>query len=222
MNNPKYKVVIYQHVPKCGGRSFIHACRSYFNIEHDSPPPYPSKEQIAEFSRSKMELAQLPAPTLLHGHLVFEGIRPAERYREELRSPDVALMTIVRDPLERALSAFFHRRKRGKEWEEGIEDWLGKRKNNICRFLGIEMIGEQPSADPFLLIGVTEQLQDSLDVFARLTGMPPAKMERLNESPRDEVKLAPELLETFRKKNAMDYALHAYARGKLREQLQQP
>jgi hypothetical protein len=220
MSRSPYKVVIYQHVPKCGGRSFIKACRSHFKIVADQPPSYPSKEQIQEFAQAKLDLGTLTAPSLVHGHLVFDGIRPVERYTEELKQEGFGLITIVRDPLERALSAFYHRRKKGKAWEAGLEDWLQKRKNNICSFLGIKMEGEKPISDPFLMMGLTEQLQDSLTVFANLTGMPPVEIERLNTSPRDEVEVPKKTLETFRANNAMDYALHAYAKRRLAAQLE--
>lgn len=219
MNRPTHEVYIYQHVPKCGGRSFIKACRKHLNKVADSPPSYSTKEQRAEFVKTKKDLSELPARTLVHGHLVHEGMWPSQRYADELKTGRYGLITVIRNPLERAISAYFHRRKKGKEWHGTLQEWLGSRKNNICSFLGVEMQGDVPVNDPFLMIGLTERLQESLDVFANLAAFPTETIERVNTSTRDPYELSKKELDAYRTVNAMDYALYEYASRKLDQQV---
>lgn len=219
MSQQAFEVFIYQHVPKCGGRSFIKACRKHLNKVADTPPSYSTKEQRAEFIKTKMDLAALPPRSLVHGHLIHPGMWPSQRYAKELKTGRYGLITIIRDPLERALSAFFHRRKRGKEYDGTLQDWIASRHNNICSFLGVEMNGPKPKEDPFLMIGLTERLQDSLDVFAGLANFPTETIERVNATPRDKVEISEKELAAFKKANADDYALHAYATERLNKQV---
>lgn len=213
-----FDVYIYQHVPKCGGRSFIEVCRKHLHKVADSPPPFPTKQQRAEFQKTKKDLSTLPTRTFLHGHLIHRGIRAFERYGKEMKEGKCAVLTIIRDPLERALSEYFHRKKRGLD-SGTVREWLAQHSNNICGNLGIRMKGAKPVEDFFLMIGTTERLQDSVNVFAHLAGFPTEEIGRVNASPREVLDVTEKDLEAFRNANSEDYALYAYAQEKLDRQV---
>ena len=205
---PLPPVLVYQHAPKCGGRSFIKACQGWFTVVADQPPPYPDAEQVAEFARTRLDVDAMEAGTLVHGHLIRKGIRPLERYPEGFRSGRCGLITVVRSPLEQAISAYFHRRRKGRPWEGSLEEWLERRANNLCQFLGVTLNrnGSLPD-ERFDFIGVTERMQDSLDVMAALAGKQRVVVDHINKSPRDEYALSDSFIRAFQERNAMDYAL---------------
>jgi hypothetical protein len=125
-------VHLYQHVPKCGGRSFVRALTTHwFANLHDSPGDfhYPSRERVAEFAGQRRDLGALTEETLVHGHLVRNGIRPIERYGDFIEAGRCRLLTIVRDPIEHAISAYYHRKRKGVEPLCTLEDWLDSRDN---------------------------------------------------------------------------------------------
>lgn len=80
--------------------------------------------------------------SMLCGHFIFDGVRPKEWLESEIQSGKVRLVTLLRDPLERAISACFYRKKRGLETFPTLEARLKAMKNPISRHLGYQ--GENP------------------------------------------------------------------------------
>ncbi len=212
-------VYLYHHLPKCGGRSFVQGCLQWFPGKHEKIGRFPGRERIAEFARTRLDFDELPQPCFVHGHLVNDGIRPFERYGDYIAAGRCAVITIVRDPLERAVSAYFHRQKRGLPWPEPLEQWLFRGRNKIARYLGVSAMGDWPARlDQYLLIGTTESLQMTLDIMAKKTGNPPVSSPHLNPSPRGDYDLKPEVIEKFRADNALDFLIHQYATERLRRE----
>jgi hypothetical protein len=209
----------YQHIPKCGGRSFIHQCKAWFATKHDNPGSYPSKEQIEAFSRTRVDLESLPRPCLVHGHWINNGIRPHDRYGAEIAAGKARLITIVRDPLERRISAYFHRARKGRPWPEPLAHWLSRSRNPTANCLGVTAETWRSRLDSYFLVGATEELQLTLRLMAAETGNPlPPPAPHLNPSPREDYELAPEMVEQFRERNALDYEIHRYAIERVRRE----
>ncbi|HEY8900489.1 MAG TPA: sulfotransferase domain-containing protein [Chthoniobacterales bacterium] len=205
-------IFIYQHLPKCGGRSFIHQCKEWFHTAHENPGSYPSKEQVAAFAESKLDFDALPRPCLVHGHLIQAGIRPCERYAAEIAAGKCRVVTIVRDPLERRISAYFHRARKGRPWPDSLEHWMAHTRNNLASYLGVTAETWRARLDDFFLVGTTEELQLTINLMAAKTGHPPVPAPpHLNPSPRSEYEIAPAAIEKFRVENALDYDIHRYA-----------
>jgi Sulfotransferase domain len=204
-------VYLYHHVPKCGGRSFIKQCKEWFPWFQERIGSYPTDERIAEFARTRLDFDELPSPAFVHGHLVSDGLRPFERYGDHVASGCCRVLTIVRDPMERCISAFFHRRKKGREWHGTLETWVLTRRNRLANFLGVTETNWRERLDSYILVGTTEQLQLTTDVFAKMTGNSAGPIPHLNPSARDAYKLPTETVEKFRARNALDLEIHSYA-----------
>lgn len=214
-------VYIYQHLAKCGGRSFIRACSEWFPVYHEPLGDAPDRARIAEFARTRPDFHQWPDELFLHGHLIYDGIRPQERYADLIARGEAHLLTIVRDPLERKISSYFHRRRKGRSAGETLDQWLLASRNNQMRQLGVTAETWRAHLDTFFFVGVTEHLSASTNLFAAKIGRAPAPTPTLNASPRDDERPSPAALEAFYRANAVDYAIHAYALERLRREAAQ-
>lgn len=197
------EVLIFQHVPKCGGTAFREACARMFPVEHElfgdeQPPPVPS-------------LAPGLGLRMVTGHYIHDGLRPRERFGAALDAPHVRLITVVRDPLSRAISAYNFRRQRNRKSPPEIRRWLENRANPMARFLGCgEDVGAWLAKMDF--VGVNEALQDSVDLLAAMLGLTPASVETVNVTKkRSEEAVSGETREIFRQNNSLDYALYKAA-----------
>jgi hypothetical protein len=215
----KTAVLIYQHIPKCGGRSFVRAYAQWAKQVSDHPPNYPTKEQLAEFARRRVDLSRYGPIAVLHGHLIFDGIRPQERYGDFLASGHARVMTIVREPRERAISAYYYQEGQGRSSGKTLEAWLERPRNVMARCLGIRSDAEvEARLGDYFWIGVTEQYQESLDLLARLLGKEPVKQEHLNRTEREAYALGEDLVAAYRERNALDYRIYEYAVKRLGEE----
>jgi hypothetical protein len=208
-------VYLYQHVPKCGGRSFVHACLHWFPDAHEKVGRFPSDERVAEFARTRLDFDQLPPASFVHGHFVRDGIRPHERYGDHIAAGRCRLLTIVRDPLDRCVSAYFHRRRTGQEWPEPLDAYLRRGRNRTAHLLGVTAENWRERLDGYFLVGTTESLGLAINLMAVRTGNPPVETPHLNVSARDEHEISPETRAIFREKNALDDAIHRYAQDRL-------
>lgn len=214
-------IYIFQHLPKCGGNSFFKSCESWFAHPRigDYAGSYPSKERIAEFAKTRVNLDELPPNTLVHGHFVRYGIRPHERYGDYIAQRKCQVMSIVRDPLERAISDYFHRARKGKPCEENLADFIAQWKNPMAKQLGCLNVPDRAAwLDKYLFISVCDQMQLSLDVLAAKLGKPRIDAKQLNQSPRDTYELTPDDIARFGTRNVIDYAIFDYASARLRRE----
>ena len=88
----------------------------------------------------------------------------------------------------------------------------------MSRYLDVTAETWRERLDRYLLVGVTEHLQLTLDVFAGLSGQSRLTIERLNTSPRDGETVSEDFAEWFRKKNPLDYEIYAYAKERLQRE----
>ncbi|MGH8047289.1 MAG: hypothetical protein ACREKL_08580, partial [Chthoniobacterales bacterium] len=209
---PLPTIYIFQHIPKCGGLSFARAVRKWFSIHGDWGESYATAKQQAEFARRRLDPGALPHNAMVHGHFVSDGIRPHERYGDLIAQGNCRLLVLLRDPLERAVSAFYHREKVGRPWKAGIEDYVLRQANGIARSLGCNHANWRGHLDGYFFIGMTEWMQASVDLLAELTGNPRRPVTHINTSPRKPHEFGPEFLEEFRHYAALDYEIVEYAR----------
>ncbi len=206
---------LYHHLPKCGGISFIRTCETWFPAIRERVGSYPTPERVAEFSRTRLDFHALPPNCFIHGHLVRPGIRPYERYGDYIAAGKIRLITIVRDPLERYISAYYHRKRIGREWHESLETWLTHGHNQFAKYLDVTPETMHERLDSYFMVGTTESLQLTTEVLAAKTGNPPVEAPHLNASPRSEYQLSEEPRENFIRRNSLDYAIHRYAKERL-------
>lgn len=210
MNDTEKQYYIYQHVPKCAGQSFREVCRGLgLDLILEKPPGKANKALWEEFKQSKVDLASMPTDTMICGHLIHDGIRPRERYAEEIATGNVRIVTLLRDPMERAISAYFYRQRQGKEVVPTVEDHLKNMKNPMAHHLG--WFGFEGTMDDFLktffFVAVAERYDASVRVLAKLMDREPVKVPTINATPRKPYEVSDEAREGFRKQNGIDYEM---------------
>jgi hypothetical protein len=205
---------IYQHVPKCAGQSFRAVCRDLgLDLILEKPPGKANAAKWEAFKRDKIDLASKPTNTMICGHLIHDGIRPRERYAEEIAAGNVRIVTLLRDPMERAISAYFYRQRQGKEVVPTVEDHLRNMKNPMAHHLG--WYGFEGTMREFLerffFVAVAEHYDASVRVLAKLMDREPVEVPTINATPRKPYEVSDEARELFRKQNEIDYGMFGEA-----------
>lgn len=199
---------IYQHVPKCGGTSFRSACGHFFTGIHEIPPAREDVEAWGAFLRNKVDFSTLAPDTMISGHLIHNGVRPRERYAEEIARGGVRILTVLRDPMARLISGYMYATQRGKKLPP-LEDRLRKAENPISRYLGFDGGDPVSYLESFFLVGITEHLQDTIDLLAASLGRSSVEVPKENVTvERKKPEVTPETAEKFLEKNKRDYALY--------------
>ena len=203
------------HVPKCAGQSFRELLQRWFAgrffvhyfQQNDAPPP---RRVLGERS-------------CLHGHFNREKGLGLEDYYPAAGQ----LITVLRDPLEIALSNYFFwkRKARRRQIERGsiraggehdyrdIDDFFRKRpRSHLLNFLPAALTPENYREfleARFVWIGLVENLDEAVPVLAGRLGFAPGSVMRVNASPRDE-ELSPALREEFLERNRFEYEIHRH------------
>jgi Sulfotransferase family len=216
-------IYLFQHLPKCGGNSFIKSWAQWFTVPTvpDYAGSYPGKERIEEFAKNRVDFDRLPADTLVHGHLVRKGIHPHERYTDIIGAGKCRLISIVRDPLERAISGYYHRERVGRRRETTptLAEFLARLENPIAKQLGCLKVADRKAwLDEYLFFVVCDQMQFSLDVLATKLGRSPIDAQWLNRSPRGDYGLANDDIARFGTRNTIDYEIFDYAVSRLQRE----
>lgn len=161
-------------------------------------------------------------------HMMFRHFPdyPQPWAREWLRKTigDFHLITIVRDPVERAISLFNHfaryhgftsfRRYFDNEHE----------KNHQSRWLGFDGRDERFIEENFSMVGITERFNESMLLFRRTLDLSLADMLYVGQR-RDTFKaldveeITDEWLERIRETDWLDFELHAQAKSHVEKQL---
>lgn len=211
-------VYIYQHIPKCGGTSFRTACASYFTEIREIVPGKAEVEAREAFKKSRIDFATAPDNLLISGHFIQDGVRPPDRYGEEIANGQVRLITVLREPLARVISGFYYAAEQGRERPIPIDKRLARAKNTLCKFLGCSDDDDIPTfLDRYVLVGITEYLQATSDMLGRSVGKEPVEVPRVNVT-REKKKevVEPELEAIFKENNARDYELYNLAVDRFR------
>lgn len=131
-------------------------------------------------------------------------------------------ITFFRDPLEQVTSNFFYWRKENKRCGDyaenlkgipNLENCIFRATSNMLDFMPIKLTHENYRdffESNFVFIGVTAQLQASIDTLAECLGKPKVDIPKLNANPRNEV-ASDEAKEHFKSKHALEYEIYEYA-----------
>lgn len=211
------------HIPKAGGTSFNDVLRKWFwpgfhshYFRHDvNKMPFRPK-----WFKWGLHYLQVK-PMCIHGHFeeeagVFECYPRASQF-----------ITVVRDPLELQISMFFdHQKRLGKEalfWKgksvemeyKDIDQWVEERPNFLLKFFPWQITTSNYKEiinDHFIHIGITEELQKSIDIFAQKFGKASINVPRLNDSPRS-MQPSESAIRKFKHKHKLEYELYNYICG---------
>ncbi len=199
---------IYQHVPKCGGQAFRLACENHFDLLLEKPPGKANAEAWQAFVKNKVDFATLTDRTMICGHLIHDGVRPRERYAAEIAQGNVRILTVLREPMERAISAYFYRQRQGKPTVATVQEHLGSVRDPMAHHLGWKDGAARTFLETYFFVGVTEYLQMSIDLLSHLIGEPTVQVPVNNVTKRKPYELTADAVELFRRNNPRDYALY--------------
>jgi hypothetical protein len=206
------KPLISLHIPKCAGTSFRTVLKNwyadrlflhYFQQRNDLPPRHPLLPGIC-----------------IHGHFnLAKGFGAPDYY------PEVdQFITILRDPLEMAVSNYFFWKTKGRarqirdgrlteDYRDILEFFRKRNVSPMLNFMPRPVTREnyrEILERHFVGIGFVEDLQSSLDRLAHALGFPPTNIGRINASPRDE-DLPAEIRDGFMDANSLEYEVYRHA-----------
>jgi hypothetical protein len=217
------KPLISLHIQKCGGVSFKKVLEAWYgeNFYH-----HHKNVRTGEVTKKVERHADnYPENICIHGHfLKRQGFGVADYY------PDISqFITILREPLQRRLSLYSFDRARLSRGDASIFGPMGKNSQSLelDEFIQISIrrppyylshfpwpINENNYKDileeHFIHIGVTEKLQDSVNILARKLGKPTAQVKVMNSSPRDHSP-SEGMVERFRESANLEYLIYNYA-----------
>lgn len=223
--------LVFIHVPKTAGTSVRRIFKDWFGdglIEHYHRGAVPDVIDLNErHSRT--------APVCLYGHFNRErGFGLEGRYDGQRQ-----FVTILRDPLEKVLSAYFYVQRRATEKSASgeplsmieqqtldmrVSEYLRETRHSYLKHFPVPVTENNYKAvieDYFIAIGITEELERSMHWIAACLGRPEPIIPRLNVTPRNngyaQVDISEEDRAIFAQNHALEFAVYEYCRRRLRE-----
>lgn len=217
------KPLISIHIPKCAGTSFIEVLNTwfkkvYFHYPNEKRGKAPKQHKLTHGLLKKRPIESL----CIHGHF-----NNARGYGVSDYYPEIdQFITILRDPFDIHISVYRHLKSRGarahrdgarvtKATDENYDiiKHITNARSYIMQFLPREIninnykeIIEQN----FVYIGITEDLQNSVNVLARRLGHEAVVVPKKNISTHHE-DIPSGLREEFILNNPLEYAIYNYA-----------
>jgi hypothetical protein len=215
--SPESPVYIFHHIPKCGGTSLVQVLDQWFvtvkDYRYGWTMNYPKK----------VDINHLRSAHCLCGHFELDGYYLHQRYPEILKSDRFKLFTFIRDPLQTKLALYRFEKKNNVDKARNIEEHLFNRLNYIANRFPATEENYKEVIDRYFFVGILDECQASLNLLARLIGKKAHKMPWVNRTESDGVsdigKFSKELVERFRKENALDYLIYEYCLKKFTRSL---
>jgi hypothetical protein len=216
--DPK-KPLISIHIPKCAGSSFSEILETWFKEKYLRH--YHSEKKNIPPKKHKL------CPGLcVHGHFNSKRGNGLLDYYPEVNQ----LISIIRDPFDLHLSTYFYVRRMAKK--DGNFYWGGKKhriiengwniegylreakKSYICNFLPADIDFNnyrQILKNRFIYIGITESLQNSIDILSKILGFNSISVSHTNVSEWNE-SIPAGAREEFERNNPLETAIYRYVK----------
>ena len=165
-------IYVFHHIPKCGGTTSRHAFKKWFRVVGDYRTDV-SPEATEFFLKNTLDLSSLDEDCLLTGHFELEGAHLHQRYPEILSNDRFRLITFVRDPLEVAQSLYFYERATRHPYPyHSLSERLDSLENYMASIFPCTEDNYKSVIDRYFFVGLTECLQESFDILARMIDKP--------------------------------------------------
>jgi hypothetical protein len=221
--NPK-ELLISLHIQKCGGSSFNEVIRKWFGLGFHHHKINELTDKLPSPIGFKKKLAPI-LPLCVHGHFAISRGCSADLYYPEASQ----FITIVRDPLELHLSNYFYIAQAIKDnggfWISGkkhlthplgesIDQCLEEYKNiayeDNLHFKINESNYMSVLNQNFIHIGITEDLQKSVDIIAEKLRKKSITIPHINKAERME-KPSESSIKIFKEKHKFEYLIFDFA-----------
>jgi len=210
--------LIFIHVPKSAGKSVQLLFREWFGKRlhlHYYHEPTGTPPEVLDAAT----LADRERPPVIFGHFNRRRGFGVEHSYPSVRQ----FATMLRDPFETAVSAYFftrtvvHRWKDRPEIPDDIGAWLEATPPNILNHFPRPVTRENYKAmieECFIHVGVVENLPASLQTLADTLGKPfdPATIPRMHVVPRDQP-APPELRDRYRERYPLEFEVYEHVRA---------
>jgi len=218
------------HIPKCAGESFKRVLKRWYgnrllyhyHNERRNKPPKKHKLTAGLFRK------RLRHNICIHGHFNHKRGNGTSDYYPEIDQ----FITILRDPFEIHLSNYFYvKRLQKKAFRDGRQDHLADPSYDLRKYLAeakksyllksfppvISVDNYRQIIDKrFVYVGITEDLQTSVDMLANKLGVSSVLAPVKNISPRRE-KIPESAREEFIHNNPLEYAIYEYVLSRYKE-----
>lgn len=210
------KPLIFIHLPKSGGVSVRKILESWYGNSlylHY----FDEKSGQLPHKHSLNKLNPFAAGAIVYGH--FNRLRG---FGVEDYYPGVdQFITILRDPLQLAISGYYFTRAIGARWmdksgvpKEALTDYLSNCHLNMLNHFPCEVTIDnyrEVIEKRFVAIGLTEHLDESMRRISRKLGQPysSAMLEHLNAMPRD-CEVPQDVVDSFIERHLLEYTVYNY------------
>jgi hypothetical protein len=205
---PRFPVIIFHHIPKCGGTSVVNALCKWYTVHKDY------REGWTKNYPPRLNMRKLRSTDCVCGHFGMEGYHLEERYPEAVNDNRFRIFTFVRDPLDVRLSLFAYERQQGIFREGSLADIVVAGSNYIANRIPATPSNYKEKLARYWFIGITERAQESMNRLADKLGKPRVRLGRDNASSRegtsDRNALSKAQIDEFRERNELDYAIYEY------------
>lgn len=206
-------MLVYYHIPKTAGTSCKRVLETW----------YPNMIRDRDLSPSTPRVDQTGQDLCVAGHfasrLIGHELALLDLAPELLGASPHSVFTILRDPLEHAVSAYYHLRDVDKDVVGGLMRFL-ECGHPFQLSLALEIPSSEYIAtalDSFSVVGDTSDLQRSLDVLADVIDKPRMEVPSVRIGTRDSqlVSLTAEERSRFEKRWSLEYEIYEDARDRL-------
>ncbi|MDB6094194.1 MAG: hypothetical protein JWM32_1756 [Verrucomicrobia bacterium] len=168
-------MVLSIHIPKTGGASFRRILADFF--QEDFLLKY---WQMTD--AHGQAVAAVPSNIrCIHGHFVPDELLP--------QFPNAELITWVREPVERIISSYFHRR-RDPDWQNPITREMHEKNLSLIEFASLDLMRNEMSRylgtrrpSDFAFVGCSDQFETSISRFRTQFGLRDVSTPRENCNP---------------------------------------
>ena len=206
-------LLVYYHIPKTAGTSCKRVLEAWYPVLIRDRELSPSTPRVTAAGEDLCVSGHFA--TRLVGHeLALLDLAP------ELRGvSEHSVFTILRDPLEHAVSAYYHMRDVDNDVVGSLMDLL-ESGHPFQHSMALNIPSPEYIAaalDSFSVVGDTSDLQRSLDVLADLIGKPRIPVPSVRIGTRDSqlVSLTAEERSRFEKRWPLEYEIYEAARDRL-------
>ncbi|MCF6171892.1 MAG: sulfotransferase family protein [Bacteroidales bacterium] len=201
---------VFLHIPKCGGTSVRKALSNWFSFfVRDTHFSTNSKE--FKYPNPIKGIERLPSNFCLTGHFNVPGGFLFQRYPIVFEDQSFKVFTFIRDPFSHKLSQWnYLSYKRHYSFDKKFEEYILDETNYFARLLGCNENNFKERIDQFFFVGITEEIQLSMDILANKLGKKKVVIQHKNVSPKKETAIDNKLLERFKQIRSLDYKVYNY------------